>query len=374
MKAKTKKNAFTDAADVLGTGIDALFAQGDDPEFMVNLDDVEVVEQVREVMEDDEQDLMSLGESLAKYQIQPILLRIMPPDHAKPYRLVAGERRLRAAQLKGLSQLRARARELTDEEAEDLQFAENIHRKNLTQIEEAKRIQRDLDALGSVEAVLAKHHKSRAWLSKMLGLLNLPEQTKRLVSENVSADVEVINSVKIIEQADPDAAQALVEELKSTRGKGRAREKVQAVKEQVKPKKKAKRAPDLLDEPSAVATPRNHQHEEPGPVVSRPNADAVLQGLYVSICEKGQRADEALDALGNEAYDAACEQVYSFFMYGESESNALVGSSLARMVFEGLRKGEFAREGAGAFALAAFLTGASGQEWDFVAVLNSVTP
>lgn len=371
---KAKKNAFADAADVLGTGIDALFAQGDDPEFMVNLDDVEVVEQVREVMEDDEQDLMSLGESLAKYQIQPILLRIMPPDYAKPYRLVAGERRLRAAQLKGLSQLRARARELTDEEAEDLQFAENIHRKNLTQIEEAKRIQRDLDALGSVEAVLAKHHKSRAWLSKMLGLLNLPEQTKRLVSENVSADVEVINSVKIIEQADPDAAQALVEELKSTRGKGRAREKVQAVKEQVKPKKKAKRAPDLLDEPSAVATSRNHQHEEPGPVVSRPNADAVLQGLYVSICEKGQRADKALDALGNEAYDAACEQVYSFFMYGESESNALVGSSLARMVFEGLRKGEFAREGAGAFALAAFLTGASGQEWDFAAALNSVAP
>ncbi|WP_278279162.1 hypothetical protein [Xylella fastidiosa] len=39
-------------------------------------------------------------------------------------------------------------------------MAENIHRKNLTQIEEAKKIQRDLDKLGSVDAVLEKHQKA----------------------------------------------------------------------------------------------------------------------------------------------------------------------------------------------------------------------
>jgi ParB-like chromosome segregation protein Spo0J len=52
---------------------------------------------MREQLEDDEQDLASLGESLAKYQIQAILLRILPAGHPKPYRLVAGERRYRAA-------------------------------------------------------------------------------------------------------------------------------------------------------------------------------------------------------------------------------------------------------------------------------------
>jgi len=237
---KPVENAFSGAAGVLGTGIDALFAQTDDAEFMVNLDDVEVITQVREQLEDEEQDLVSLGESLATYQIQAILLRTMPAGHPKPYRLVAGERRYRAALLKGLPQLRAKAREMTDEQAEDFQFAENIHRKNLTQIEEAKKIQRDLDLLGSVDAVLAKYQKSRAWLSKVLSLLNLPEQAKRLVVENVSADVEVINTVKTIEKADPQAAQALVEDLKATRGKSNAREKANAVKEKIKPGKKVK--------------------------------------------------------------------------------------------------------------------------------------
>ena len=129
---------------------------------------------------------------------------------------------------------------MTDEEAEDAQLAENIHRKNLTQIEEAMKIQRDLDRLGSVEAVLEKHHKSRPWLSKMLSLLNLPEQAKRLVIENVSADIEVINTVKTIEKLDPVKAKALVDDLKMTRGKENARDKVAAVKEEVKPSKKTK--------------------------------------------------------------------------------------------------------------------------------------
>ena len=104
IKTVTTNNAFAGAADILGAGIDALFAQSEDPEFMVELDDIEIVDQVREQMEDDEQDLNGLGDSLVKYQIQAIFLRIMPAGHLKPYRPVAGERRYRAARLKGLPQ------------------------------------------------------------------------------------------------------------------------------------------------------------------------------------------------------------------------------------------------------------------------------
>jgi len=75
---------------------------------------------------------------------------------------------------------------------------------------------------------------------KMFSLLNLPEQAKRLANENVSADVEIITAVKTIEKHDPEKAKALVDDLKMTRGQENARDKVAAVKEEVKPSKKTK--------------------------------------------------------------------------------------------------------------------------------------
>lgn len=393
------ENAFAGAADVLGAGIDALFAQSDDPEFMVDLDDIEIVEQVREQMEDDEQDLIGLGESLAKYQIQAIFLRIMPAGHPKPYRLVAGERRYRGARLKGLPQLRAKARELTDEEAEDLQFAENIHRKNLTQIEEAKKIQRDLDRLGSVEAVLEKYQKSRPWLSKVLSLLNLPEQAKRLVAENVSADVEVINTVKTIEKADPEAAKELVEDLKATRGKSNAREKAQAVKEKVKPSKKPKA--EKKADGGTVATPKDRSQEEPGPVsvfsdakgdddtmtgadpfaaeasgagsaedTPRPVAFSpaeVLNRAYSNIFEFGSAPKTILDVMPADDREAVNAWLHSFYDAG------VKAKDVGRAVIQGFRNGQFSSDGEGAFALVAFLQGADSEaKYNLLNVFGSV--
>jgi ParB family chromosome partitioning protein len=374
--AKTRKtktetvNAFSGAADVLGAGIDALFARSDDPEFMVDLDDIEVAAQAREQMEDDEQDLIGLGESLVKYQIQAIFLRIMPAGHPKPYRLVAGERRYRAARLKGLAQLRAKARELSDEDAEDLQFAENIHRKNLTQTEEAKKIQRDLDRLGSVEAVLLQHQKSRSWLSKVLSLLTLPEQAKRLVAENVSADVEVINTVKTIEKADPGAAKALVDELKATRGKSNAREKAQAVKEQVKPGNKKPKA-DKKTESAPVATPKDRSQEEPGPVSvfagAKDDAGKVLNNAYISIFNFGSNPKAVLDAMSADDKDAVDAWLHSIYDAG------VQARDVGRAVIQGFRNGQFASDGKGAFALVAFLQGTDSEaKYNLPNVLGSV--
>ncbi|MDG5824449.1 ParB/RepB/Spo0J family partition protein (plasmid) [Xylella fastidiosa subsp. pauca] len=112
---------------------------------------------MRESFEDEENTLEDLAASIkVRGVLQPILLR----SNSEGYELIAGERRYRASKLAGLEQIPAYIREMSDEEAEDAQMAENIHRKNLTQIEEAKKIQRDLDKLGSVDAVLEKHQKA----------------------------------------------------------------------------------------------------------------------------------------------------------------------------------------------------------------------
>lgn len=102
--------------------------------------------------------------------LQSILVR---PVQGGKYELIAGERRIRAAKIAGLKTIPALVRTLTDEQVERAQFIENIKRKNLTLNEQAKRIQRDLDACGGdVEAVLKKYGKpksGRVWIYKMRG-------------------------------------------------------------------------------------------------------------------------------------------------------------------------------------------------------------
>ena len=217
-------------------GVNSLFENQGAEFSTIPLDMIEVKSQVREIFEDEDNSLADLAENIKKQGVlQPILLR--PTENG--YELIAGERRLRAAKMAGLEMIPAYIREMSDEEAENAQFSENVHRKNLTQIEESKKLQRDIERLGSVEAVCELHQKSHSWLSKRLSLLALPEQTKRLVIEDISADIEAINTVKTIEKRDPEAAKILVDKLKETGGKN-ARDESAAVKATVKPLKTKK--------------------------------------------------------------------------------------------------------------------------------------
>ncbi len=358
-KNTTKGGTFDGLADMMSGGFDAEIGNADHMT-KVALADIEIRDQVRDAghMEDEENTLDDLGDALAKRQAQNIVVRPNPPGSTKPYLLVAGERRVRAGLKKGLLDLWALVAEMTDEEAEELQFAENVHRKNLTQMEEAKRIQRDLDTLGNVEAVLAKHNKSRAWLSKIMALLNLPEHAKRLVKENISADLEVINTVKTIEKADPKKAAALVEDLKKTRGKTSAREQVAKVKDEVKPSKKtvAKNAG------GSVAAPRNRDIEDPskGEVFApakqsrpsgRPAHEAALNNAYTAIFEQGKQPKNTLEGLSDQDREAVEAFLSTFYEAGKQATDA------ARTVMEGFRNGGFSSDGIGAFALVAYLHG-----------------
>ena len=387
---KPKENPFLNK----GGGDDALFAGGDNPnefECMANLDDIEIRVQVREEFEDEENSLADLGRSLRKHQIQSLLLALNPPGSDKPYLLVAGERRVRGARIEGLTALRARVKEMSDAEIEDAQFAENIHRKNLSQIEEAKKIQRDLDQLGSVEAVLAKHQKSHAWLSKILALLHLPEQAKRLVTENVSADVEVINTVKTIEKTDPVKAKALVDDLKKTRGKENARDKAAAVKNEVKPSKKAPKA--AKSDGGTVATPKDRSQEEPGQasIFSGAKTDAVSTGAdpfgsdegngesgiltvehvlntaFTNILEHGSNPKTVLDVLSVDDKEKVDNFLHDIYNTGAQVEN------VGRAVLLGFRNGQFATNGTGAFSLVAFLQGVDSEaKYNLLDVLGSV--
>jgi ParB family transcriptional regulator, chromosome partitioning protein len=374
-EAKKSGSMFAALGDVLAGGFDAT-VMSDASEQMVKLTDIEIQAQVREEFEDpaDENSLANMGKSLRQFQIQAIVVRPNRRGSALPYLLVAGERRVRAARIEGLTELRALVKPLTDEQAEDVQLAENIHRKNLTQIEEARRVQRDLDRLGGdFAAVMAKHNKSRAWLSKTLSLLSLPTQAARLVKENVSADVEVITAVKTIEKADPVKAAALVDELKVGRGKINARDKVQAVKDEVKPPKKQRQIPPARPEGTTVATGKDRTQEAPSKgnrfAGAKSEAPAVLDNSYFNIFEHGSNPQVIFDVMKAEDREAAEEWLRVFYEAGKQSKDS------GRGVIQGMRNGQFATDGSGAFALVAFLHGADhNAKFNFLNILGCAKP
>jgi ParB family chromosome partitioning protein len=108
--------------------------------------------------------------------LQPILAREIPSDHEADFELVAGERRLRAARMAGLTEIPAVVRELTDEQTLVIALIENLQRENLNPVDEAKGLARLREMLSlSQEDIALRIGKSRAGVANALRLLQLPE-------------------------------------------------------------------------------------------------------------------------------------------------------------------------------------------------------
>ena len=119
----------------------------------------------------DSESLQELADSIkAQGLMQPILVREIPGGHE----IIAGERRWRAAQLAGLSEVPVLVREVADDAVAAMALIENIQREDLNAIDEAHGLQRLIQEFGMThEAVAQSVGKSRAAVSNLLRLLNL---------------------------------------------------------------------------------------------------------------------------------------------------------------------------------------------------------
>lgn len=126
--------------------------------------------------------LSELSESIKEHGIlQPLLVRPMADGS---YRLVAGERRYRAARLAGLTEVPVTIREMTDEEESIFALIENLQRQDLNIIEEAEGIKTLIDTFGLTQEEAAKRvGKSREAVTNILRLLKLPEDISELVKQ-----------------------------------------------------------------------------------------------------------------------------------------------------------------------------------------------
>jgi ParB family chromosome partitioning protein len=134
----------------------------------------------------DRESLEELAASIrAQGLMQPILVRqIGGVAGEERFEIVAGERRWRAAQMAGLSEVPALIREIPDESALAMSLIENIQRENLNPLEEAGGIQRLVDEFGMTHQQAAEAvGRSRPAVSNLLRLLQLVPPVQELLME-----------------------------------------------------------------------------------------------------------------------------------------------------------------------------------------------
>jgi len=128
----------------------------------------------------DAESLQELADSIrAQGLMQPILAR----ETAGGFEIIAGERRWRAAQLAGLSEIPVLLREVADAEVAAMALIENIQREDLNAIDEAQGLHRLIQEFGMThDAVAQAVGKSRAAVSNLLRLLNLSRPVQDMLT------------------------------------------------------------------------------------------------------------------------------------------------------------------------------------------------
>ena len=169
---------------VLGRGLDALIPEVKRTESSTpNEIDIDRIEpnprQPRMIF--DEARLTELATSIRENGlISPILVR----PHGDRFQLIAGERRLTAAQRAGLLKIPALVRNIPDNQLLELALVENIQREQLNPIEEAQAYQKLMEETGQTQEQVAERlGKDRSTVANFVRLLKLPPAISRIVSE-----------------------------------------------------------------------------------------------------------------------------------------------------------------------------------------------
>ncbi|WOE32054.1 MULTISPECIES: ParB/RepB/Spo0J family partition protein [unclassified Acinetobacter] len=165
-----------------------------------------------------EKDLEELAASVKKHGVmQPIVIRAVA-DSQFPYEIIAGERRWRAAQLAGLTEIPAIIRDLPDQVAIALALIENIQRQDLNPIDQAMALQRFHDEFGlSHQEIADTVGKARTTVSNLLRLLALTESVKDLMQQGL-LDMGHARAILTLKEKDQlKIAQTVVEKSLSVR-------------------------------------------------------------------------------------------------------------------------------------------------------------
>ena len=127
----------------------------------------------------DEDALRELSESIKQHGVfQPIIVK----RSIKGYEIIAGERRVKASRMAGLSTVPAIVRDFNDTEMMEIALLENLQREDLNPFEEANAYVKIMEAKNLTHDELAKAlGKSQSYITNTIGLLRLPDEIRDLV-------------------------------------------------------------------------------------------------------------------------------------------------------------------------------------------------
>lgn len=149
----------------------------------------------------DPEDLADLANSIRRYGIvQPVVVRAVDIDR---YEIIAGERRWRAAQLAGMSEVPVLIRDVDDRTSLELAIVENVQRADLNPVEEAQGYEQLIAQHGYTQNDLGDIiGKSRSHVANSLRLLKLPETVREMVR---SGELSAGHARAIVSTSDPVA-------------------------------------------------------------------------------------------------------------------------------------------------------------------------
>jgi ParB family chromosome partitioning protein len=216
---------------------------------------------------DDELD--DLAKSIKeKGLLQPLVVR---PRGDGEYEIVAGERRLRAAQRAGVHELPVLIRELSDGEALEIALIENIQRSDLNPLEEARAYSQLLEQFNYTQQQLADSiGKSRSHISNTLRLLTLPDSVR-----------EQIESGKLT----AGHARALI-----------ATDTPSELAQQIIQLGLSVRETETLSREASTTKPRKAKPEKPADTRALENALAEVLGLKIEIEDRGEKGGRIIIA------------------------------------------------------------------------------
>ena len=279
----------------LGKGLDALFSSDEeilstDTEAVpateeetkdqnVQIVDIYMVEpdrnQPRKTF--DAEKLQELADSVKQYGVlQPLLVQ-KEPDY---YRIIAGERRWRAARLAGLTEIPVIVKNFSAQDSMAVALIENLQRQNLNPMEESMAYQKLLTEFSlTQEQVAAKLGKSRSAIANSLRLQNLAEPVQKSLSEGLISPghAKVLLGVNDAAEQNKLAVRVIAENLSV-----RELEKIVAQKTETKKEVKKKKDDREQDLASKIAEERMKELLGPRVTISKGARKGKIEIEYYS--------------------------------------------------------------------------------------------
>ena len=277
----------------LGQGVGLLFGEEEEDEkyFECNINKI-IPNKYQPRTNFNSSDLQELADSISeKGVIQPLIVTSGLDDN---FELIAGERRLRASKLAGLSHVPVVLLEIDNEDALlELALIENVQRTDLNAIEEAEAYKKLIEKFGYTQEETAKRvGKQRSTIANMLRLLKLPDLIKGDIANGLLTEGHGRALVKLVD--DPLKLQEIRNLIIKNSLSVRQTEKIIKKASVTKPSTKRTNKPDSEEIPSSYKNSRVIQ------LTNRLNSK-------ISIIQSGSRGKIEIEYYSHDDFDRVTE-------------------------------------------------------------------